>query len=154
MPYKEIVKQEMGFDEAKKLTIKNIARELLVIFKDHIGQEKEIDRTLLYRELFGRKYRKTLADELRWDYTRMAMNMLRKRSNCFIGQRIVDDKYTYFVLKNNNDLERYEKVIKNAIKKMLILKKRAKVSVTERWYQQEWILPGRKIKVIGNGKQH
>jgi len=141
---KEIITESVGeFEEFKKLTITNIAKELIVIFKDHIGKKKSITKASLFKEVFNRHYSPTLADELRLDYLGKAMHSIRKNTKCFIGSYHEDGEWNYYVLKTKGDADDYSMLLNNYISKIKTMQNRAHKAVELKWYKQKWTISTR-----------
>lgn len=130
--------------EKRRLTVNNIAETLLLTFRNHVGRSDAISRAKLYKHLFKRPYNDTLADFVRWDFVGKALHILRQRSNCFITCELRGTEFYYFVVSTDQEAEIYVNRLENSIKKMRSMQKRAVRSVEERWYEQQWQLPGKR----------
>lgn len=131
------------------LTVGNIAEEILRIFPGHIGRNKAITKNELFKELFDKSFDEdSPSDYLRWDFVLKAMHKLRKETACFIVG-IYDHEFkerVYFVIANQVEADIYVNRLKQSVKKINAMAKRAKKSVDEKWYSKpsKWVLPNRK----------
>jgi hypothetical protein len=115
------------------------------IFPEHIGVKNAISKTDLFRKVFQRQFTMSLADELRWEYCKRAMHLLRQRTKCFIGSRRGNVEWEYFVIKDSYDAEYYIDNLNKNIARMRQMQKKAMKAVDEEWYQLDWMDDTEKI---------
>jgi hypothetical protein len=129
------------WQDMKKLTVMNLAFRLLKIFENHIGQENEISRFALFRKVYRHTMSPGLEDELRWEYVKRAMHLIRQRTKCFIASRCERGVWRYFVVKDIFDAECYINTLNKNIKRMRAMQKKALQAVGEKWYKtpQAWL---------------
>lgn len=134
--------------DLRLLTKIGIAVKMLKIFELHIGRDNSISHAQLFRKIFIKTETMSLADELRWEYCKKAMHMLRQRTYCFIGSRYMRGTWHYFVVKDRLDAMCYIKILDKNIKRMRTMQKRVVKAVDEKWHQLDWTatkaLPRRK----------
>jgi len=125
----------------KILRVKSIAFVIAQIFPKHIGENNGISKSKLFKQIFGQEDEGTLADELRWDYTKRAMHFLRQRTKCFISSKYdkITNEWYYFVIKNLSDAQCYIDTLNKNIKRMRIMQKRAMTAVEQGWYRENWM---------------
>ena len=141
MSMKTIVRQTLPrkqLNEMKRLTKANLGMKMLNIFSKHIGSGNAISRGQLFKQLFGRTEEPSLADELRWDYAKKAMHLLRQRTKCFVGSMRENGVWKYFVIKDNKDAQYYIDILDKNIKRMKVMQKKAKKAVDQKWYSLDW----------------
>ena len=127
--------------EQRKLTTTKIAYELLLIFKNHIGRNNGITRDKLFKKLFKEDYDdNNLKHYIYWDFVKKAMNLLRKKSNCFIISKQSNNQYKYFVVKTVSDSDIYVKHTDNIVKRINTMQKKCIQAGIESWYKQPWEL--------------
>lgn len=124
--------------DMKLLTRIGIAVKMMGIFQNHIGRDSSISHKQLFRAVFGRKETESLADELRWEYCKKAMHMLRQRTKCFIGSRFHRNSWHYFVVKDDMDAMCYIKNLDKCIARMKAMQKKVIKAVEEKWYELDW----------------
>lgn len=136
------------------LTTKNIATELMIIMKQHIGLKNSISRSDLFKTLYIRTYDNNRLDHwMLWEFTRKAMHLLRRNSNCFISSIHIGGEYNYYVIKDNSDAEQYVDKLDNSIARMRSMQKKARIAVREGWYAQKWEITDRPNKKISYKKK-
>ena len=121
----------------KTLRVNNIALFLVELFQNHIGENKAISRSKLFKSIFNIEDTGGLADELRWEYAKRALHHLRTKTFCFVVSKF--DKYLgerkYFVAKTMKDAQYYVDVLDNNIARMRIMQKRAVKSIKMGWHK-------------------
>lgn len=122
----------------KRLTVKNIGLNLMNIFADHIGGSEAINKSKLFKLLFGHFDSGGLADELRWVYAKKGMHFLRQRTKCFIASECRGNKWFYFVIKTKGDARAYIDVLENNIKRMRTMQRKAVRAADENWHKIDW----------------
>jgi hypothetical protein len=136
----------------KLLTTHNIAYKMLGIFANHVGKENAITRAKLFRVVFNRPEKESLSGELRWEFCRRAMHLLRVRTRCFIGSRFNGRTWEYFVLRSHSDADEYCSVLENNIRKMRAMQMRAKKAVDGKWHEVNWLAECRQQKTLKGAK--
>lgn len=101
--------------DLKLLTRIGIAVKMMGIFQHHIGRDNAISHKELFRSVFGKTETESLADELRWEYAKRAMHMLRQRTKCFVGSEFRRNAWCYFVVKDDVDAMCYIKNLDKSI---------------------------------------
>jgi hypothetical protein len=134
--------------QKKRLTATNIARALLIIMKNHIGENKAISRSKLYRTLFCETDMHDLKSDLRWLYVGKAFNYLRKRTKCFCTSGNEGSKYYYFVIQNESDAAVYKNILERNIKAMRVMQRKSLMAVKGKWYKEDWHLPGEETPLV------
>ena len=123
----------------REITQRQIADKLLDIFETHLGFEEAITKQKLFKRLFKHKYQdNNLADWVRWEFVKKAMNYCRRKSNCFIVGQRTSTGYEYCVVSSVYDAEKYINMLNNSIKKMHYMKKKALKAVEEQWCFEDW----------------
>lgn len=130
--------------EKRMLTTYNIAEAIIRIFEPCVGQRNAISKSALYKKLFNKPFEDSLADFVRWDFTKRAMHLLRQQSNCFVISERREDDWYLFVVSSDAEVQVYVNTLENSIKKMRSMMKRAQQAVDQRWHQKTWVLSGRK----------
>ncbi len=127
--------------DMKKMTVMNISFKLLSVFEGHIGQQNEITRSALFRRVYRHTMSPGLEDEIRWDYVKKGMHLLRQRTKCFIVSRYERGALRYFVVKDVYDARCYIDVLDKNIRRMKVMQKKVMKAVGEKWHKhpQEWL---------------
>lgn len=134
-----------------KLTSTLLAERIMVLFKDHVGHNKGIERNELFKYLYGEKYKKTISVNnvtirnyehlYKADLMRKALHHLRVFSTCFVTSLRNDSGETeYAVVSNAEEAELYCGRLSKNIKRLNEMKKRARQSVREGWYKKPFLL--------------
>lgn len=125
-----------------KLTSALLAEKMMVLFKKHIGHGKGISRQDLFKTLYGVKYKSNSYEHFyKVDLMRKALHHLRVYSTCFVtSYRDEEGEMRYAVVSNVEEAEHYCDVLNKNIKRMQMMKIRARRSVNEKWYEKpfEW----------------
>lgn len=132
------VRMRIPNKDLKRLTRINIALKMMDIFKKHIGRSNSISHAALFRRVFGKTETDSLADELRWEYCKKAMHLLRQRTKCFIGSVRERGTWHYFVVRDREDAQCYIDILENNIKRMRIMQQRVGKAVREEWHRVDW----------------
>jgi len=134
------IRYDLSGAQKRQLTTHNIAVVLIDVMRKHIGQNKGITRGELFKKIFLKTEEDSLADWLRWEFVKKAMNYCRKRTLCFITPMRDGREWTYFVVKDEDDADEYCKVIDNTIKNMRKMQRRSQRAAEENWYKQKnWL---------------
>lgn len=142
MKTKDLIKKTLSraqLNEMKKLTVANLGFKMLNIFSKHIGAENAISRAALFRKIFGRGEEITLADDLRWEYVKRGMHLLRQRTKCFVGSKHENGTWKYFVIRNLTDAQFYIDTLNRNISRMRSMQRRAVQAANQKWYQLDWV---------------
>lgn len=133
----------------KFLTTKEIARRVMRIMEGCIGEEYAITQRKFFWRIFNKSYDEAnLKDWLRWEFTKKAMNYLRRNTKCFVISCKKDKIYYYFVPTNEDENYYYIDALNKNIKAMNTMKARSRKAIKEQWHNDEWILPDDRPKRI------
>ena len=120
---------------------RTISWALMDIFSEHKGEENAISQQELFRKVYRRKIiQSDLGDYARWEYIRRALHYLRRKSNCFVISKRTSNDYVFFVPTKLAEANLYVTALDNSINKMKLSQIRARKSITQKWYLQEWTL--------------
>lgn len=113
---------------------------LLVIMKDCIGQKEAIERSKLFKEVYGvtDESFKPLQQIALYDIMKRAMHQCRATTRCFITNVKWDNEYHYFVIKDKEDADCYANIADNAVKRLNMMKKRAYNAAEQQWWRLDW----------------
>lgn len=141
-------KSILTLKDMQRLTTKNMALKLMEIMKDHIGYGNAIGRAELFSELFKKKEEQTLADWLRWEFTKKAMHLCRVKTKCFISSKREGADWVYFVVETEDDADYYVDNLNKNINRIRAMQLRAMKSAREQWYKEDWVLPHKTRKML------
>jgi hypothetical protein len=116
-----------------------IAKQLLLIFRKHIGFDNSITKDELFKKLFDKDYNPNdVKDYIRWDFVKKAMHLLRTKTKCFIiTERYEGESYIY-VINEIEEAKVYIDILDNNINKMRLMQKRAQKAIKEKWHKLDW----------------
>ena len=127
------------YNKIKSMTTRNIANELLFIFKDCIGYDNKISKSLLFEDVYKIPYVDSLGNDLRWEYLTRAILIIRRDTKCFVVSEYDQGENHYYILNNEEELERYQDVMKAKAKKIKDTIRKAKKSIEEKWFKKNWV---------------
>lgn len=128
----------------KALTKKQIAEQLLPIFKHHIGRYKSINSLNLYKTIYNEDYNsKKLESWLKKRMLTQALSYTRKYTKCFIVSEYSLDQmqYIYYVLKSEKEQERYSEKQYKKMDSADHIRIRSIQAYEEKWYKSKWKIP-------------
>lgn len=115
-------------EQKRSITKKNIKGKLLKIMKKHIGREKRVARSTLFKKLLGVEYNESdMKHYFFWGMIRQVLMQLRQHSLCFIVAERNAYEPEFYVLKTDGEASDYVEKQNKAIK-----------AVGERWHAREW----------------
>lgn len=127
-----------------------VATILMDIMKSHIGIFNGITGRALFKKVYGVFPENNAEDWFRYEVIKKAMHKLRVESNCFIVFNAQHkDEYLFFVAETQNDIVDYIDLLDANIKSMGIMKERARQSVKQKWYQNDFGFEKQKISNWG-----
>ncbi len=135
-------KKRSKLNEISKIEINvdAMVRRILKFMRVHIGKENALSRTALFSKVFG--YPESSFTELQlvalWTLLKRAMHKCRQRTKCFITNEYRNGTYYYFVVKNWQDAQIYDNMVKRTIKALNGMNRRCQRSVEERWHLDDW----------------
>ena len=141
-------KSILSLKDMQKLTTKNMALKLMDIMKIHIGYNNAIGRAELFSEIFKKKEEQTLADWLRWEFTKKAMHLCRVKTKCFISSKREGAEWVYFVIATEEDANYYIDNLNKNINRIRAMQQRAMKSAREQWFNDDWVLPHKTKKML------
>lgn len=133
----------------KANVVREIAIRLMDIMRNHIGSKKALTREELFQKIFLQEGDiKKLDDWLRWEFVKKAMHYCRLHTKCFIGSQIKDQKWIYFVVKKEIDVQFYCDNLDKRIKSMNAMKLKAAKAVDEKWHKAKWELSEKDMRLL------
>lgn len=139
---KQELQHSKQFKNFKLFTIKEIARRVMKLMENCIGENLAITQKQLFFRIFRTSYDEAnLKDWLRWEFTKKAMNYLRRNTKCFVISCRDGNIFYYFVPKTIDENYYYIENLNKSIKAMNIMKARSRKAIKENWYNKKWILP-------------
>ena len=136
--------EDLNFKSKKTLTIHMIAHKLLDIFQYHIGNENSIGREELFLKIFDvQENTEDVKDWVKWEMVKRAMRLVRQKTKIFIGLKVVNKTWRYFVVISHDDAQLYCDRLDKAIFAMKKAQYKARTAVTENWAldRENWKLP-------------
>ena len=129
----------------KKMTLKLIAINVADIMKRHMGRDNSIPMDMLKWKIFNKKvlqnYDKQVQSDLCLAYgTRLksALHYLRAHTHCFPVSTKVDGVWSVYIIMTKKQAQEYKDVLDFNAEKMELMKKRADLSVSEKWFEEKW----------------
>lgn len=110
-------------EEEALMTVKEIAENLIIIFRNHIGEENAIKPVELFENVYGRNpfNMNIFEKEYWWNILKNILRHLRNQDKLFV----INKGSKLFVLKTTQEATDFKKKIDLSIVKMQEIKKRA-----------------------------
>ena len=140
MLQKKKQKKELQKFQRIELSINALAKRLLKIMRSHVGRENSLSRSQLFFKVYGHpeSYFTTLQLIALWTLLKRAMHRCRQRTKCFITNEYKKGNYHYFVVKDWQDAQVYDRIVKRTIKALNGMNARCQKAVEEEWWQDPW----------------
>lgn len=154
-----ILSKDLNGSKKRMVSTRVIAAEIMKLMKNHIGLQDSISKSQLFKRLFNVAYDdKRLDHWMLWEFSKRAMHLLRRDSNCFVASILdeINHEYYYFVVKDGIDADIYINTLENSIKRMRSMQRRVIKAVDEKWYKNAgaWSIDYNKTLKLDGGAEN